>query len=299
MRLHTALAAILVASPAAASNGALQINAACAVETGCFTGDAAGYPVTIGTAGSYVLTGNLTLSDSATHAIQVNANNVSIDLNGFTISGIATCSGSPTSCSGAGSGRGVTAFSELVKGLRVHGGTITRMGDDGVFVGNYGRVEDVLSHGNAGDGIEGASGSHVLRCKASDNGGRGIHIQSNGIVADSVVIFTGAGQAGIGAGISVSVERNRITGAGGDGINAGSRALIRGNGVTSSGGDGIETSFGALVEANTLLNSTLFGLRFTSTESGYTGNVLSLNGGAVSGPGVNLGANLCSGVLCP
>jgi hypothetical protein len=53
------------------------------------------------------------------------------------------------------------------------------------------------------------------------------------------------------------------------------------------------------VEANTLVNSTTFGLRFTSTESGYTGNVLSLNGGAVSGPGVNLGANACSGALCP
>ena len=50
---------LLSASPALAVDGVLEINQVCADKTGCFSGDAAGFPVTIGTAGSYRLTGNL------------------------------------------------------------------------------------------------------------------------------------------------------------------------------------------------------------------------------------------------
>ena len=46
--------------PIFAVDGVLEINQTCAVNTGCFSGDAAGFPVTIdGSAGlSYVLTAN-------------------------------------------------------------------------------------------------------------------------------------------------------------------------------------------------------------------------------------------------
>jgi hypothetical protein len=45
-----------------ASDGQLEINQACAVNTGCFPGDDPGFPVTITQPGSYRLTGNLDLS---------------------------------------------------------------------------------------------------------------------------------------------------------------------------------------------------------------------------------------------
>ncbi len=60
--MHSMLILLLIlalAGPALAVDGVAEINQTCAVQTGCFGGDAAGYPVTIdGTAGtSYRLTG--------------------------------------------------------------------------------------------------------------------------------------------------------------------------------------------------------------------------------------------------
>jgi lipopolysaccharide export system protein LptA len=67
---------LLAAAPASAFEGRVQISAA---------------PFTISASGSYALTGNLTVSSSQT-AITVNADYVTIDLNGFAIVGPNTCS---------------------------------------------------------------------------------------------------------------------------------------------------------------------------------------------------------------
>jgi len=48
-------------------------------------GDAAGFPVTISEVGSYRLTGNLSIG--STDAIEITADNVTLDLNGFLIIG--------------------------------------------------------------------------------------------------------------------------------------------------------------------------------------------------------------------
>ncbi len=48
-----ALLLLALAGPALAVDGVLEINHTCATQTGCFSGDTAGYPVTIdGTAGA-------------------------------------------------------------------------------------------------------------------------------------------------------------------------------------------------------------------------------------------------------
>ena len=64
MRSVAAALLLLCAAPTLAVDGVREINAVCAVNTGCFGGDTAGYPVTITTAGSYRLTGNLTFTDA-------------------------------------------------------------------------------------------------------------------------------------------------------------------------------------------------------------------------------------------
>jgi hypothetical protein len=70
----TLAAGLLLASAGWAGDGVLEINRACAVNTGCFSGDGPGFPVTIdGTAGkSYRLTGDLDLTALAeTTAISI------------------------------------------------------------------------------------------------------------------------------------------------------------------------------------------------------------------------------------
>lgn len=50
---------VTFATPAFAVDGVLEINQTCAVQTGCFSGDTPGFPVTINATGSYRLTSNL------------------------------------------------------------------------------------------------------------------------------------------------------------------------------------------------------------------------------------------------
>ena len=95
------LSLMLVLAPAAtalAADGVVEINQACAL-AGCFAGDAAGFPVSITSSGSYVLTSDL--APGATDAISIPADDVTVDLNGFTIAG-------------TGLGRGVDSASAFI-----------------------------------------------------------------------------------------------------------------------------------------------------------------------------------------
>lgn len=52
MPLILTLLIVLLAAPIVASDGVLEINQTCAVNTGCFEGDEAGFPVLMKTSGS-------------------------------------------------------------------------------------------------------------------------------------------------------------------------------------------------------------------------------------------------------
>ena len=87
-----------------ASDGVLEINQAC-VATGCFAGDAAGFPVRVTQAGSYIFTSDLDVRGEANpedvNAVEVQTSDpegVVIDLNGFRIIGPTNCPGTPQTC---------------------------------------------------------------------------------------------------------------------------------------------------------------------------------------------------------
>ena len=101
MRLILTVVLLLVlAGPTLAVDGVLEINQTCAVQTGCFAGDTAGWPVTITEGGSYRLTSNLIVPDKTTGAILVSTSSVSIDLNGFEIVR-SDCVGATENCTPA------------------------------------------------------------------------------------------------------------------------------------------------------------------------------------------------------
>src|SRR5437660_10259917 len=54
-------------------------------------GDTPGFPVTISQPGSYRLSSNLTVPDANTTAILITSDNVTLDLNGFSIMGPVFC----------------------------------------------------------------------------------------------------------------------------------------------------------------------------------------------------------------
>ena len=75
-----------------ADNGVFAINNVC-MGFGCFPGDSSGLPITITNSGSYQLTSNIVSSSTTTNVIEINADNVTLDLNGFSIIGPRTCTG--------------------------------------------------------------------------------------------------------------------------------------------------------------------------------------------------------------
>ena len=177
-------------SAAHASDGVFEINADCAV-FGCFDGDTGGLPVEIVNPGSYRLTGNLTTPSTNQTLIDVNADDVSIDLNGFALQGPVSCSGSTVSCSASGTGDGIDASARV--NIRIHNGTVTGMGDDGIRVGRGAWLEELTVAENAGIGIEALSpGSVLRRLSVRENGGNGVSLGfGSSYIMDSTVYNNG------------------------------------------------------------------------------------------------------------
>ena len=163
-----------------------------------------GFPYVISEPGSYILTGNLTVPDENTTAIQVGADDVTIDLNGFAIIGPVQCTAEngSVSCSPEGTGVGVRAqaLTALIARLVgeptntvVRNGTIRGMGSSGVRI-FFGLVEGVRALENGATGIR--SGNGVVRsCLAELNGAAGIFFSNSAgsVVEHSIALFNGAG----------------------------------------------------------------------------------------------------------
>src|SRR5713226_7271994 len=124
-------AVLLVLDPSElAAEGVVLINQNTSVSglPGC---PHAGFPIVICQSGSYRLAGNLTISDANTDGVDINVDNVTLDLNGFTISGPVTCTPGtfPVQCTATGKGVGVNSVHDSVT---VRNGTVRGMGNSGV-----------------------------------------------------------------------------------------------------------------------------------------------------------------------
>jgi len=311
--------AVVTAPPVLAmGDGVLEINQICAVNTGCFPGDAAGFPVTIdGSAGSsYRLAGNLTVTDPFTGGIEILANGVTLDLNGFAVVGPSVCSGlgSSVSCSPGSTGFGVKG---LAGRITVRNGR-ARGFQFGVRLGDRAQVHDVIAESNTGTGIEVNTRSLVSESIAYQNAGIGIWMNSGSTAQGGIASSNGS--VGLSASTGSSVLRCAAFDNGGDGINAGSGSVVRDNtaylneqdGVDvlfgalvsdnasySNGGDGIEASGASAVQRNTVRSNGQYGLDLDA-DTAYRENVVVSNTlGSVDG-GLDLGDNSCNGTTsCP
>ena len=157
------LAALLLPAAITAADGVLEINEACALNSGCFEGDGAGWPVTISAPGSYRLTGNLAVTSGDETAISITSEDVDLDLAGFEILGPQL----------AGTGAGVSSTSSDVT---VRGGTIRGLGGDGVALGARARVEGVTSLFNGNTGMTVGARSLVRDCQVAGNESYGLFL---------------------------------------------------------------------------------------------------------------------------
>ena len=164
--------------------------------------------------GSYYLTGNLT-GESGKFVIRVAAENVSIDLNGFAITG------------GAGSTSGIDGNVLDVNNLTVKNGTISDCG-------GYGIIADVTASGWRIEGVR------VVNCSVGISAGR------NAIVQDCEVHFcTGTGIAAIWGSNIV----NCIADSNGVGISGYFGTTVSGCSAQSNSGNGFSLGDGSTATA--------------------------------------------------
>ncbi|MBW2496898.1 MAG: right-handed parallel beta-helix repeat-containing protein [Deltaproteobacteria bacterium] len=215
MPIHVAaLLMFLLAAPALAVDGVLEINQTCAVETGCFPGDAPGFPVSVTQPGSYRLTGSLDLSAEGVNVsgIAVDVPAATIDLGGFHIVGPTSCSGSGTtidcnpSSTGVGSA-GVQFSIDATAGV-VQNGIVRSMTNFGIFSQATGlRVQDVTAIHNGRDGIAGREGALIVNSVAVENGQDGIDVNT-GSVVDGVTAVGNGNNGVLGQGSGGVVTRS-------------------------------------------------------------------------------------------
>jgi hypothetical protein len=252
------LAAAMVlglAASAGAVDGTIEINQAKVLAAG-------GFPYTISNTGGYRLTGNL-MVPASTNGINVTAPNVTIDLNGFSITGPGSTGATPI---------GINAG---LNDVTVKNGTVTGFGN-GVFLGDSAIVNAVEANSNSAEGIQVGNSSLVQGCTASSN--------NDGItgVGNGILISGNAANSNVRYGIETN----------GHGI------VVSGN---AEFGNAIGINYlkdGGLISGNTVYSNGIGhnGIVTVGGTTAYGGNVLT-NTFNVSG-GTSLGNNLCSGVVC-
>jgi parallel beta-helix repeat protein len=268
--LLTAACVLLVTAPAGAVDGVKLIK------------QPKSFPIVISTPGSYRLRKNITVPDENTTAINITADDVTLDLNGFSIIGPTVCSGDPvTSCAPTGSGRGIVSAVGTAN-TTILNGTVRGMGDDGIaLLGPSARFERLRVVSNAGHGIDFEDDVCVIRDSVvSSNGAAGIHFIAN----------------------YCAVTGNVVSSNHGDGINAYDGSVVSGNTVRSNGAEGVIASQGSLVIGN-IIGSNVDGGFDINTDVGYAGNVLTGNNHGMEQQvfgGTQIGGNVCgSDTTCP
>jgi hypothetical protein len=316
--LVAVLSIVLLCESVHAVDGVVLINQHKANAGGVTPGDHPGFPVTISIPGSYRLEGNLTVTKPNTTVIEITSDNVTLDLNGFSISGPTVCTpgaDNSASCSPLGNGIGVNAPTE--ENIAVTNGVVKGMGLHGINLGGHNsRAENIQAYSNGGNGISAAAGNNNTSAKnglvgitiangsnntSAWNGGDGIDssgtsnnsVSNNngGIGIDAVTANNNASFNNGGNGIVASTAAgNTAAGNTGDGLNAGT---ANNNVSNNNGGNGIvaNTAIG-----NTAAGNAGYGL---VSSGGYANNVFKSNTtGQVSG-GLQMGVNVCGGIICP
>jgi len=189
--------------------------------------------------GSYYFAGNLT-GQSAKHGIKLNAANITIDLNGFSLTG------------GVGSLNAFTAGGSISTNVTVRNGVVRFWGNGGVHlvdqVGSRSIVQNIHATSNGWDGINVGGDSIVENCIAEGNGQNGFRVASGSLVRGCIAKFNM--QAGFRLGtssrITDCVANNNTL----QGIDASTNCVLSGITAFSNTGAGIDIDAGSVLTAS-------------------------------------------------
>jgi len=198
---------LMIAPAVRAAEGVIEINQAVVEQAG-------GFPFTINTAGSYHFTGNVAASAGA-DGIDVAANGVTIDLNGFVLSGGAVGINGASAAQVTVRNGTVTAMSgngiHLGAGSIVQGVHVTGNGATGILVGSGSLVSNNTVSGNDGGISVAGNGATILQNSITSNSGIGLQISDQSTGYGGNVMFGNDGNSGIGTYTGQEVGGTQIS----------------------------------------------------------------------------------------
>jgi parallel beta-helix repeat protein len=273
--LFAAVTVLGFAASAGAVDGVSEINQAKVLAAG-------GFPYQINAAGSYRLTSNLLPTPGAS-AIVVNNNNVTIDLNGFTIwqvnsggTGIDSSSHGPT-----------TVENGIVTGFAT-----------GISTSSNAIIRNVQAISNSGIGIYLSSPNGLVEGCTANNNVYGLYCYNScrlvGNVANNNSTI-GIVCALPGCLISGNTA-NYNSGNAGIVCNSGGCTVLDNVAEYNYYGIYTGTTNGTSIIRNTMVGNT-FGAYFNDTTSAYGEDIFQGNSVSVTG-GTSLHTNLCNGAAC-
>ncbi len=185
--------------------------------------------MTINKSGSYVVNKNLQATrKTAGSCIVIDADFVTLDLNGFTLKGL-----------GDGTGNGVGDNGAPHSGIVVRNGMITEF-ENGIEFSprSNSTVENIRALNNDRVGINVSSGSIVTANTASNNGSIGILVGFGSIVAGNTA--SGNGHHGINVGTRSTVTGNRVSNNDKNGLHIGLYSTVTRNIASGNSANGMK-----------------------------------------------------------
>jgi len=209
-------------------------------------------PYTISSSGFYYITKDLSCA-ADTHGITVNADNVTLDLMGFSLVG------------GTGAYNGIYMYER--NNVEIRNGTVMKFPSGGI------------NEAKAGNG----KGHRIINIRAKDNGGSGIALMGYGHLVEGCTASYNV-SIGIHAEFHSTITGNTSFLNTNNGINVGPASTITGNTCFQNSFQGIFADVNSTVTGNTSYANNSHGI-FTCSGSTVTGNTSNLNGGS----GINAG----------
>lgn len=209
MKTSILLAALFAASSAFAQT---TIDQARALAGNVTSGDTPGFPVTISQPGSYKLMSNLAVPAN-TNGIIITADNVTLDLNGFTLAGPGQCTqpyssvAQPVTCTQQVGGKEGIRIVATGGGIVIRNGTVRGFGNFGIYTVNGEVLENLHVTQNGSMGITGMENA-----------------PAGTVLVNSVVDLNGAGGVALSGGY---IERSTISSNGGFGVWGPGQVVVR------------------------------------------------------------------------
>jgi len=231
--------------------------------------------------GSYYLTGNIT-GEIGKHGILIGSNDVTIDLNGFTMTGV------PGAFSGVG--HSVQSY----RNVTVRNGTLIGWANGIAITGAGNRVEAVRTSESVAVGIFLSTNGVIESCTATDNGTNGISV-SNGCVVRGCTSYlndsAGIASSGSATITECSAYSNAI------GFNIGLGSTVIGCSARDNTADGFVVSSASVVSNCSAYSNGIDGIRAASTSVTISGCTASFNvGDGIEVPGnCHIINNICDG----